>query len=63
MTTDPIVIPLDERAAKLLLEQRDQYIRQSAETRDGKVPDFRDVKTTNNPCSVPVARHRDRRAP
>lgn len=41
MTTDPIVIPLDERAAKLLLEQRDKYIRQSAETRDGKVPDFR----------------------
>lgn len=43
MTTDPIVIPLDERAAKLLLEQRDQYIRQSAETRDGRVPDFRKI--------------------
>lgn len=44
MTTDPIVIPLDERAAKLLLNQREKYIRQSAETRDGKVPDFRAVK-------------------
>ncbi len=44
MTTDPIVIPLDERAAKLLLEQREHYIRQSAQTRDGKVPDFRTVK-------------------
>lgn len=41
MTTDPIVIPLDERAAKLLLEQRDHYIRQSAETRDGKVAEYR----------------------
>lgn len=44
MTTDPIVIQLDQAAAKLLLAQRDQYIRQSAETRDGKVPDFRTVK-------------------
>ena len=44
MTTDPIVIPLDERAAKYLSDQREQYIRQSAETRDGKVPDFRGVK-------------------
>jgi len=43
MTTDPIVIELDQRAAKLLLAQRDQYIRQSAETRDGKVPDYRQV--------------------
>jgi len=43
MTTDPIVIKLDERAAKLLLDQRAHYIRQSAETRDGRVPDFRKI--------------------
>lgn len=41
MTTDPIVIQLDERAAKLLLDQRDQYIRQSAETRGGKVAEYK----------------------
>jgi len=43
MTTDPIVIQLDQAAAKLLLAQRDQYIRQSAETRDGKVAEYRQV--------------------
>jgi len=43
MTTDPIVIQLDERAAKYLSDQRDQYIRQSAETRDGRIPDFRKI--------------------
>lgn len=41
MTTDPIVIELDQRAVKYLSEQRDRYIRQSAETRDGKVAEYR----------------------
>lgn len=43
MTTDPIVIQLDERTAKYLSEQRDRYIRQSTETRGGKVAEYKAV--------------------
>jgi hypothetical protein len=46
---DPQVREYDDSSHKLLHEQRERYIAQSAHTRDGFVPDFAQLMTEKEP--------------